>query len=68
MNDTTLAIDIAKSVFEVAVSHRPGVVASRRRVTRNQLLQLIEQQPPATILMEACGSAHHWRTSHSPCG
>jgi hypothetical protein len=31
MNDTTLAIDLAKTVFEVAVSTRPGAVARRRR-------------------------------------
>jgi transposase len=57
---TTIAIDLAKSVFEVAVSHRPGRVAQRRRLSRTQLLNYFTQAPQATVLLEACGSAHHW--------
>ena len=56
MNDTTLAIDLAKTVFEVAVSTRPGAVSRRRRLTRKQLSGFVEQQPPSTILLEACSS------------
>ena len=32
--NTRIAVDLAKSVFEVAVSHRPGVVAERHRLSR----------------------------------
>lgn len=60
MNDTTLAIDLAKTVFEVAVSTRPGAVSRRRRLTRKQLSRFVEQQAPATILLEACSSSHYW--------
>jgi transposase len=60
MNDTTLAIDLAKTVFEVAVSTRPGAVNRRRRLTRKQLSRFVEQQPPSTILLEACSSSHYW--------
>ena len=60
MYRTTLAIDLAKSVFEVAVSHNPGTVARRRRLSRSQLVRFMEQEAPSTVLMEACGSAHHW--------
>ncbi len=31
MESTTIAVDLAKSVFEVAVSRRPGVVSARYR-------------------------------------
>jgi hypothetical protein len=31
---TTIAVDLAKSVFELAVSKRPGTVSGRRRLTR----------------------------------
>ena len=59
-NDTLVAVDIAKEVFEVGVSDRPGHVAARRRLARCEFLELFAQLPPATVVMEACGSAHCW--------
>jgi transposase len=59
-NDTRIAVDVAKSVFEVAVSVRPGQVARRERLTRDRFLPFMAQQPSATVVMEACGSSHHW--------
>jgi len=58
--DTTIAVDLAKSVFEVAVSHRAGQVRERWRLTRQGFLRFFGKRRPATVLMEACGSAHHW--------
>jgi transposase len=60
MDCTTIAVDLAKTVFEVAVSHRPGQIAMRKRLSRSQFLRFFLQQPPATVLLEACGSSHHW--------
>jgi transposase len=60
MNSTTIAVDVAKSVFEVAVSVQPGHVRDRQRLSREAFARLLGEQPPATVLMEACGSAHHW--------
>ncbi len=60
MQHTTFAVDLAKSVFEIAVSHQPGKVAERHRLSRKQFLPFFVQRHPATVLMEACGSAHHW--------
>jgi transposase len=60
MKDTIFAIDLAKSVFEVAVSQHPGRVSQQRRLTRSQLPRFMGKQSPATVLMEACGSAHYW--------
>jgi transposase len=57
---TTIAVDLAKCVFEIAVSHRPGRVAERHRLARARLLPFFAQRPPATVVLEACGSAHHW--------
>lgn len=59
-NDTRIGVDIAKSVFEVAVSDRPGRVERTARLRRGQLLEFFAQQPAATVVMEACGSAHYW--------
>ena len=60
MEHTTIAVDLAKSVFQVAISHRAGRVDREKRLTRDRFLAYLAQQPPATILLEACGSAHHW--------
>lgn len=59
-NDTRIAVDVAKAVFEIAISDRPGRVNRRERPNRHQFLPFLAQQPPATVVMEACGSAHYW--------
>jgi len=57
---TTIAVDLSKNVFEVAVSRESGRVCERRRLSRGQLTRFFSQRPPATVLLEACGSSHHW--------
>ena len=60
MKDTTIAVDISKDVFEIAVSRKPGKVSERRRLSRAKFEQFLVNQSPATVVMEACGCAHHW--------
>ena len=60
MENTTIAIDLAKSVFEIAISHRPGVVAERRRLSRRRFASFLASHEPADVVMEACGTAHFW--------
>jgi transposase len=57
---TTIGVDIAKNVFEIAVSEVPGRVSERKRLSRSKLLIFFAERPPATVAMEACGTAHHW--------
>jgi transposase len=59
-NDTRIAVDVAKAVFEIGISDRPGHVSRRERLPRVRFLDFMAQQPAATVIMEACGSAHHW--------
>jgi len=68
MESTTIAVDLAKHVFQVAVSHTPGHVALERRLPRARLRAFFAQQPPATVVMEACGSAHYWARELQPLG
>jgi transposase len=56
----TIAVDRAKSVFEVAVSREPGRASQRKRMTRSQMASFFATRPPATVLTEACGTAHFW--------
>lgn len=60
MNSTVIAVDLAKNVFEVAVSVEPGKVFLHRRLSRPQLGEFFAQQPAAVVVMEACSSAHFW--------
>jgi transposase len=56
----TVAVDLAKTVFQVVVADERGRITERRRLTRAQFERFWEQQSPCRVLMEACGSAHHW--------
>lgn len=61
MDAMTVAIDLAKDVFEVAMSSTRGVICQRHRFTRRQFSTFVEMLAPGTaVVMEACGSAHYW--------
>lgn len=60
MKHTTFSVDVAKSVFEIAESDRPGHVVRTHRLNRLRFETFFATRPPATIVLEACGSAHHW--------
>ncbi len=60
MKDTTIAVDLAKSVFELAVSPSPGVVTKRHRLSRGQFQRFLAREQAATVVMEACGTGHFW--------
>jgi transposase len=60
MKTTQVAVDLAKSVFEVAVSKRVGRVDRQLRLTRTGFHRFLSNQAPSEILMEACGTAHYW--------
>ena len=59
-HQTRIAVDLAKSVFEIAVSNEPGKVAERHRLPRGKFLDFFVNRPATTVVMEACGSAHFW--------
>lgn len=68
MKNTTIAIDLAKSVFEVGISHHPGHVAETHRLSREQIAEFMAKQEAAIVVMEACGSAHYWGRRFRACG
>jgi transposase len=57
---TTIAVDLAKSVFQLAVADGDWRVVSRQRLSRGQLLRFFAQHQPCLVVMEACGTAHFW--------
>lgn len=60
MHATTIGVDLAKRVFEVAAANRTWRVVARHRFTRPQFERFLRTQPPLHIVMEACGTAHFW--------
>jgi transposase len=61
MDATTIAIDLAKDVFQIAARDAAGHVVWRQRLTRRRLAALIESlRPGITVVMETCGTAHYW--------
>jgi hypothetical protein len=60
MNATTVAVDLAKNVFELAVADRHWKIVERQRLTRGQFERWFANRSVGLVVMEACGSAHHW--------
>lgn len=56
----TIAVDLAKDVFEVAIANERSRIRERRRLTRRQFERLLGNSPAAVVLFESCGSAHFW--------
>src|SRR6185503_8731886 len=65
---TTIAVDLAKSVFQVAVADAQWRVVSRHRFSRGQLLRFFAERQPCLVVMEACGTAHFWGRWRSSLG
>ena len=60
MNATTVAVDLAKSVFQLAVADASWKVIETHRLTRTQFERFFANRAVGLVIMEACGSAHHW--------
>jgi len=61
MDATTVAVDLAKDIFEVAVANRAGRVVERKRLTRRRFEGFLGSLSAGTaVVMEACGTAHYW--------
>lgn len=59
MNATTVGVDLAKNVFEIALADDRGHIVERQRLSRARFDRFFVNRPACRIVMEACGSAHH---------
>ncbi len=55
-----VGVDLAKSVFQVAVADEAWRVVEQQRLTRTQFERWFANRAVGLVVMEACGSAHHW--------
>ncbi len=60
MDATTVAVDLAKTVFELALANAQWHLVGRQRLNRAGFTRFLAETPPTHVVMEACGTAHYW--------
>ena len=60
MGNSMIGLDTAKSVFQVHVVDEAGATEVRRRLRRGEVVPFFAARPACTVVLEACGAAHHW--------
>lgn len=58
--DTMIGVDLAKNVFQLHVASMNGRLQYRKKLSRQAFGAFMAEQPPAVVVMEACGGAHYW--------
>ena len=59
-NVTSLAIDLAKNIFQLHGTDVKGNAILKRKIVRSKLTEFIANLPSCNIYMEACGSSNYW--------
>lgn len=57
---TIIGLDLAKNVFQAHGASETGTAIFRKKLTRNQVLSFLAEQPKCIVAMEACATAHGW--------
>lgn len=60
MQATTVAVDLAKPVFQFVVADEHWHVTKTQRLTRTQFERWFVNRCVGPMIMESCGSAHYW--------
>ncbi|WP_176072375.1 IS110 family transposase, partial [Paraburkholderia mimosarum] len=53
-----IGIDLGKHCFHLHAQSASGRMVLRKKLTRNQMFQLLGKMPSCTVVMEACAGAH----------
>ena len=59
-NVTSLAIDVAKNIFQIHGTDVRGKAVLKKKISREKLLEFIANLPKCNIYMEACGTSNYW--------
>ena len=65
---STICIDLAKHVFQLMAFDEQGHPSWSKRLSRIKLKETLVNQPPCTIVMEACSSSHYWGRTFQAMG
>ena len=57
---TTVGVDLAKNVIQVAVVSAGGKELLNRALTRRKFAEFLCKQKPSLVAFEACATSHHW--------
>jgi transposase len=68
MTIETLGVDIAKNIFQLHGVNCNGRVVLKRRVMRDQLLEVLAQIDRCTVVVEACTGAFYWARKFEALG
>ena len=60
MSITMIGLDTAKSTFQIHAVDETGQPVTRRKLQRKELIPFFRKLGRCTVVMEACGAAHHW--------
>jgi len=60
MRNTTLGIDLAKSVFQIHGVASDGTVVAQKKLRRGALLDFLGKLEPCLVGLEACPTSHFW--------
>src|ERR1700735_4471277 len=60
MSISMIGLDTAKSVFQVHAVNQSGKMEMKRKLQRSELIPFFEKREACTVVLEACGAAHHW--------
>jgi len=55
-----IGVDLAKTVFQLALADEHHHVAQSKRLNRTQFREFFVKHPPVHVIMETCGTAHYW--------
>ncbi len=58
--DNLFAIDLSKKTIQGALFDRSHQVRFNRGFSAKKMIDWLSRQPPLTVAMEACATAHHW--------
>ena len=56
----TIGVDLAKNVFQLAIADSQWRIIERHRLSRVKFAAFFVQRERCKVVMEACGSSHHW--------
>ena len=69
MNEPRLvAVDLAKSVFQLCELDTHNNVVRDQRIRRSRLRQTLARTPSCVVAMEACYSSHYWAREFTALG
>lgn len=58
--EAMIGVDLAKAIFQVHGASMTGQPMFRKKLSRQSFPKFMAEQPPALVMMEACGSTHYW--------